>query len=63
MVLDFPNTFIQTNMPPNKYGEERVILKITGVIVGMQVELDGDTYRKNMVFENLNKVIYVLLLR
>ena len=37
MVMDVPNAFIQTNMPQKKYGEERVIIKITGVIVDMLV--------------------------
>ena len=33
IVLDVPNALIQTNMPPKKDGEERVILKILGVLV------------------------------
>ena len=33
MVLDVTNTFIQTNMTPNKDGEEKVIMKITDAIV------------------------------
>ena len=57
MVLDVTNTSVQTNMPPNKYGEERVIMKITGVLVDVIVQLDGNTYRKHMVFENGNKLI------
>ena len=43
MVLDYLNAFIQTNMPPNKDGEERVIMKITGVLLDMLVKLDSDT--------------------
>ena len=63
MVLDGPTTFIQTNIPPKKYGEERVITKIIGVLVNMILELDSETYKKHVVFENGNKVIYVFLLR
>ena len=63
MVLDVPNGFIQTNMPPNKYGEERVITRITGVLVDILVNLDSEMYRKHVVFENGKKVIYVVLLR
>ena len=33
MVLDDPNAFIQTDMPPKKYGEERVIMKVKDVLV------------------------------
>ena len=33
MVLDFTNKLIQTNMTPNKDGEEKVIIKITDAIV------------------------------
>ena len=61
MFLDVPNTFIQANMPPNKDGEERVIMKITGLLVDMLVELDSETYRKHATFENGDKVIWVFL--
>ena len=44
MVMDAPNAFIQTNMPPNKDGEKRVIMKIIGVLVDMLLELDSGTY-------------------
>ena len=55
MVLDVPNAFIQTNMSPNKYGEERSIVKIIGVLVDMLEELDSEIYRKHVVFENGNE--------
>ena len=55
MVMDVPNTFIHTHMPPEKYGEEIIIMKTTGVLVYMLVELDSDMYRKYVVFENKNK--------
>ena len=38
-------------------------MKITGVLVEMLVKLDSETYRKHVVFENGNKLIYVVLLR
>ena len=52
MVLDVYNTFIHTNIPLRKDCKERVIMKITSVLVDMLVELDSETYRKHMVFEN-----------
>ena len=63
MVLDVTNTFINTNIPTKKHGEERLIMMITGVLVDMIVELGSDTYRKYVVFENGKKVIYVVVLR
>ena len=57
MVLDVTNTFIHTNITPKNYGEERVITKITGVLVDIFVEMDSETYRKHMVFENGKKVM------
>ena len=63
MVLDVPNSLIQTKIPQNKYVEERVIMKITGVLVDMLVELDSEKYMKHAVFENGKKVIYVAVLR
>ena len=46
-----------------KYGDERVIMKITGVLLGMLVVLDSEAYRKHTVFENGKKVIYIVVLR
>ena len=42
MVLDFLNAFIHTKIPSNKYGEERLIIKITYVILDRIVELVSD---------------------
>ena len=50
MVLYVPNKFIQTNMPPNKDGYKRAIMKITGVIGDMLFKLDSEAYRKYVVF-------------
>ena len=61
--MNVPNTFIYTNMPLLRDGEERIIMKWTGVIVYMLVELDSDTYRKHMVFKNGLKIIYIFVLR
>ena len=42
VVLGVPNLFIQINMPPDKYDEESLIMKITGVIVDMILGLDSE---------------------
>ena len=52
MVLGVPNTLIHNNMPPTKDDEERLITKITRVIVDMILELDSETYRKHTCFDN-----------
>ena len=50
-----PSALVHTNMPPNKYYEETVIMKIIGVLVDMLVKLDSETHRNHVVFENGNK--------
>ena len=50
MVLDVTKKFIQTNIPPNKDGEERVIMKITGLLLDIILELDSETYSENVLF-------------
>ena len=50
-------------MPPNRYGEEMVIMKIIGVLVDMLFELDSETYRNHVLFENEKKLIYDVVLR
>ena len=57
MVLDIHNAFIQTNIPPKKEGEERVIIKLTGVLVDMIVKRGSEEYRKHVIFENKKKFI------
>jgi hypothetical protein len=39
-----PNAFIQALMPEVKDGDERVMMKITGVLVDMLVELNPELY-------------------
>ena len=62
MCADIPNAFIQTPMPWKERGE-RVMMKITGRLVDMMVEMDPDVYGPYVVFENGRKVIYVLVRR
>ena len=63
MTVDIPNTFIQTEMPEREEGEEWVIMKITGVLVEMMVQLNPDKYGPCVVFEKGKKVVYVQVLR
>eukprot|EP00980_Cylindrotheca_fusiformis_P025987 scaffold15098_cov74-Cylindrotheca_fusiformis.AAC.1 len=51
-------------MPEQKEGEDRVIMKITGVLVDLLVDLDPHTYKNFVVFENRKKeVVYVAVLK
>ena len=63
MVLYVPNAFIHTNILPKKYGEERLIIKIIVVLVGMLVNLHCEMYTKHVVFENGIEVICFFFLR
>ena len=60
MTNDAPNAFIQAHVPE---GKERIIMKITGVLVDMLVEIAPETYGPYVVFENGKKVLYVRILR
>ena len=63
MTADIPNAFIQTPLPETKPGEDRVIMKITGVLVDLLVDLDPDLYGPFVVFERGVKTLYVRVLR
>ena len=63
MTNDLPNAYIQTQMPKTKKGEERVIMKFTGVLVDLLVELAPEVYADFVVYENGEKVLYVVVLR
>ena len=51
MCADIPNAFIQAEMPDISDGEERVKMKITGVLVDMLVQLSTEIYGPYVVFE------------
>jgi hypothetical protein len=63
MTCDIPNTFIQALMPEVKDGDERVMMKITGVLVDMLVELNPELYGPYVVYEKNRKVLYVQVMR
>ena len=62
MTTDIPNAFIQTPMEI-KEGEERVIMKITGVMVDILVDKNLQRYAGYVVYEHGKKVIYVIVLK
>jgi hypothetical protein len=55
MSADIPNAFIQANLPDMQDGDERVVMKITGVLVDLLVEIDVAKYGPYVVFENWRK--------
>jgi hypothetical protein len=58
MVYDVPNAYVQTPLPSGE-GVERIIMKITGELVDMLVEMEPDTYQGHVVLEKGRKVLYV----
>jgi hypothetical protein len=69
MTCDIPNAFIQVLMPEVKDRDERVMMKVTEVLVGMLVELNPELYgpyvnRKVLCVQVMNrKVLYVQVMR
>ena len=58
MTCDIPNAFVQAELPEAKEGEERVMMKITGVLVDM-LEVNSQLYGPHVVYEKRGKVLYV----
>ena len=63
MCADVPNAFIQAEMPDLEEGDEKVIMKITGVLVHMLIQLNPGLYGPHVVYEKGRKVLYVQVLR
>ena len=57
MTADIPNAFIQAEMPELNKGDERVIMKITGVLVEMLVQLNPTSSGLHMVYEKEGKYL------
>ena len=51
MTNDIPNAFIQAEVPERKDGEDRIIMKITGVLVDYLVEIAPEVYANYVVIE------------
>ncbi|CAJ1951080.1 unnamed protein product [Cylindrotheca closterium] len=62
LTMNMPNAFIQTYMPEAKEGEDRIYMKITGMMVQILIDMAPE-YRKYVVLENRKRVIYVRVLR
>ena len=62
MCNDIPNAFIQASMPDGPL-DERVIMKITGVLVDMLVDMAPHIYGDYVVYQKGKKVIYVRVLK
>ena len=61
---DVPNAFVQANMPAAQLQVgDRVIMKVTGSLAKVLVQLDPNKYEKFMVFENGRPVIYLIVLK
>jgi hypothetical protein len=59
MTTDIPNAFIQAPMPVR---DEKVIMKITGRLVDILVNMHPETYGEYVVYEKGKKVLYVEIL-
>jgi hypothetical protein len=63
MSCHIPNAFIQAKLPNFGLGNERVIMKITGVLVDLLVNMSPEGYGPYVVMDKHKRVIYVQLLR
>jgi hypothetical protein len=63
MTCDIPNAFIQALLPKKDPGEDRVVMKITGVLVNMLVDINPELYGPAVVLENRKKVLYIEVLK
>jgi hypothetical protein len=63
MTCSIPNAFIQAYLPKKEPGEDRVVMKITGVLVDMLININPDLYGPAVVLENHKKVLYVEVLK
>jgi hypothetical protein len=63
LTCNIPNTFIQADLLKKEPGEDRVMMKITGVLVDMLVDINPELCSPAAVLENCKKVIYVEVLK
>ena len=54
--------FIQAEIPSEDRANERVIMRITGVLVDLLVEIAQEVYADYVIYEKGKKVLYVEVL-
>ena len=60
MCNDIPNAFIQAKVE-RKAGTERIIMKITGMLVDYLMDISPHTYSGYVVMERGKRVLYVVV--
>jgi hypothetical protein len=63
MTCNIPSAFIQALLQKRDPGEDRVVMKITGVLVDMLVNINLELYGPAVVLENRKKVLYIEVLK
>ena len=61
MTLDVPNAYIQAAVPAPDEGEDRITMKLTGILVNWLLELEPDTYSKYVVMEKGVRTLYLIV--
>jgi len=63
MTADIPNAFIQASLNNLKDGDEKIVMKVTGMLIDLPVKVAPDIYGPFVVFENGCKVLYLQVLK
>ena len=63
LIADIPNAFIQAEVPGADKPGERIIMKITGILVELLCKYAPEVYAPFVVIENGKRVIYVQVLK
>jgi len=56
---DIPNACVQASLKNLKDGDEKVVMKVTGMLVDLLVKVAPDVYGPHVVYENGHKVLYL----
>ena len=57
MTLNMPNAFLQTILPKDETTEERVIMKLRGILVDMLEEISPEACSKFVTYQNNKKTL------
>ena len=61
MTVDIPNAYIQADVPVAKEGQDRIMMKIAGLLVKWLVEIKPKTYAKYVVMQKGVKTLYLIV--
>ena len=63
MTADIPNAFIQASIPATEDGEDRIVMKLTGILLDLLVSQAPELYGPYVVMQDGKRILYLQVMK